>query len=160
MSNKSWKQALGQRRKVWVLVNRTAWYSPGSMNVSCRTVNSRIMTSVMLIVVIASLCFSVGEGLRLTPFPISTVIGVEARDTSLTIKASNQTSTHKYGPLDIPAQHQKRNKRQAVPLDFLVTENSYAIPTALRFSATREPADIVSVLLVCQSAGRSPPFVS
>lgn len=109
----------------------------------------------MLIVVIASLCFSVGEGLRLTPFPI-----VEARDTSSTIKPSNQVSNHQYGPLGVPAQHQKRNQRQAVALVFLVTENSYAVPTALHFPATCESTDIVSVLVVSQSAGRSPPFVS
>ena len=130
------------------------------MNVPCRAANSRIMTSVILIVVIASLCFSVGEGLRLTPFPISALVEVEARDTPLTIKTSGQISNHKYGPLDVPAQHQKRNKRQAVPLDFLPTANARAILIALHFSATPEPSNIVSVLVVSQSAGRAPPFVS
>ena len=114
----------------------------------------------MLIVVVASLCFSVSEGLRLTPFPISALVRVDTKDAPATIKASDQISNHKYGPLDVPTQHQKRNKRHAVPLDFLLTANSCANPTPLRFSATREHSDIVSVLVVSQSAGRAPPFVS
>ena len=88
------------------------------MNVSCRAENPRIKTSIILIVVIASLCFAVGEGLRLTPFPIASLIGVGATETPLSIKSADQFSSHKYGPLDVPTQHQKRNKRQAVPLDF------------------------------------------
>ena len=131
-----------------------------SMNVSARAANSRIKTSIILIVVIASLCFSVGEGLRLTPFPIASLTGVGATDTPLTTKSADHFSSHKYGPLDVPTQHQKRNKRHAVPLDFLPTANSCAIPIALYSSATREPSDIVSALVVSQSAGRAPPFVS
>jgi hypothetical protein len=130
------------------------------MNVSCHPANSRITTSVISIVVIAALCFSVGEGLRLTPFTIAPVIGVKASDTPLTTKTSDKISNHKYGPLDVPPHHQKRNKRHAVPLDFLLTANSYAIPPALRFSTTREPFDTVSTLVVSQSASRAPPFVS
>lgn len=115
-----------------------------------------MMTSVMLIVVIAALCFSVGEGLRLTPFPLA----LEAIDTQSNLKASDQISNHKYGPLDVPAQHQKRNKRQAIPLDFLVTEHSCSIQTALHFAGTCEPVVVVSVLARSQSFGRAPPFLS
>lgn len=113
------------------------------------------MPSVILIVVIAALCFSVGEGLRLTPFPLA----LEASDTQSN-QASDQISNHKYGPLDVPAQHQKRNKRQAIPLDFLVTEHSCSIQTALHFAGTCEPVVVVSVLTRSQSFGRAPPFVS
>ena len=115
------------------------------------------MTTAVLIVVIASLCFSVGEGLRLTPFPIS---ALEASDTPQTINPATQISNHKYGPLDIPTQQQKRNKRQAVPLDFLLTVNSCAVRPALHFSVTREPSEIDSVLVVSKSAGRAPPLVT
>lgn len=135
------------------------YFSP--MNVPCSAVASRTLTSVIMIVVIGSLCFSVGEGLRLTPFPISALIGVEARNTPLTAKAADQISNHKYGPLDVPAQNQKRNKRQAVPVDCPPASNTCEVPTAaLRSSATHEPFDIVSLLVVSQSAGRAPPFVS
>lgn len=77
------------------------------MNVSCRPTNTRIATPVITIVVIAALCFSVGEGLRLTPFSVSPLIGVEATDTPLTTKTSDKISNHKYGPLDVPPHHQK-----------------------------------------------------
>jgi hypothetical protein len=130
------------------------------MNVPSPAVPSRTMTSIILIVVIGSLCFSIGEGLRLTPFPISALIGVEARDTRLTAKATDQISNYKYGPLDVPAQNQKRNKRQAVPVDCSPTSNTCEVPTALHSSATHEPFEIVSVLVVSQCAGRAPPFVS
>ena len=62
------------------------------------------MSFAVLAVIIGSLCFSVGEGLRLTPFPVS----------SLTENSENDRS--KYGPLDVPAQPQKRSKRQALDL--------------------------------------------
>lgn len=130
------------------------------MNSSCRSVNSRAMASIILIVVVASLCFSVGEGLRLTPFPIAVLTGVEAGEASLTTEASCQASTHKYGPLDVPSPNQNRNKRQAAPLDFLPAANSCAIPDAVKFSVAREPSEIVSVLVMFQSAGRAPPVIS
>jgi hypothetical protein len=129
--------------------------------VPSRAVVSRInMTLVILIVVIGSLCFSVGEGLRLTPFPISDLIGIEASTTSETAKASDQISNYKYGPLDVPTQNQKRNKRQAVLFDSPPASHTCEIPTSLHSSATHEPFDIVSVLMVSPSAGRAPPLVS
>jgi len=135
-------------------------YFLASMNVPSRAMASKTVTSVILIVVIGSLCFSVGEGLRLTPFPISALIGVEPRNTALTAKAADQISNHKYGPLDVPTQNQKRNKRQAVPVDCPPTSNTCAAPTALHSSANHEPFEIVSVLVMSQSAGRAPPLVS
>ena len=135
-------------------------YFLASMNVPSRAMASKTVTSVILIVVIGALCFSVGEGLRLIPFPISALIGVEPRNTLLTLRVADQISNHKYGPLDVPTQNQKRNKRQAVPVDCPPTSNTCEAPTALHSSATREPFDIVSVLVVSQAAGRAPPFVS
>lgn len=130
------------------------------MKVFCRSADSRITTSVISIVVVVALCFSVGEGLQLTPFTISALIGAEAGDTRLTTKASNQISDHEHGPLDVPSQHQKRSKRHAAPLDFLLTAHSSAIPSTSRFSTTSEPSDIVSLLVVSRSASRAPPVVS
>lgn len=121
---------------------------------------SRNVTSVILIAVIASLCFSVGEGLRLTPFPVSALMKLESDRTSSTVKATNLISIHKYGPLDVPAQHQKRNKRQVVPLDSLLTATEYEIPSALHSFTTDVPSELVSFLVTSQSAGRAPPFIS
>ncbi len=109
------------------------------------------MTSIVWIAVITSLCFSVGEGLRLTPFPIS----------SSTAKPVEQISKHKYGPLDVPTQHSKRNKREAEPIDFLLPPTTRELAPAITFStAVLEHHEVVSVLVVSQFAGRAPPFVS
>jgi len=105
---------------------------------------------VVLIAIIASLCFSAGEGLRLTPFG----------QTSTTGKTVGQVSKHKYGPLDVPTQHQKRNKRHDVQLDFLLTPTTRETPAALQFAAAPEHHEVVSVLVVSQFSGRAPPFVS
>lgn len=129
------------------------------MKSSCRPANFRIAKPVISVLVIAALCFSVGEGLRLTPFTSSHLIGVEVTDTPLT-KTSDKISNHRYGPLYVPPHNQKRSKRDAVPLDVLLTANSYAIPSALRFSTSRESFDIISILVVSQSASRAPPFAS
>ena len=127
-----------------------------SMNVPTRA-NSRTTASIILIVVIASLCFSVGEGLRLTPFPISALAELGEASTA---KPAGQVSNHKYGPLDVPSQHQKRSKRQAEPLDFLVMQTDCEVPTASHSSAAPVGVDIVSVRVVSQFAGRAPPFIS
>ncbi|HKR21895.1 MAG TPA: hypothetical protein VJS17_04830, partial [Pyrinomonadaceae bacterium] len=71
-----------------------------------------------------------------------------------------QVSNHKYGPLDVPTQHQKRNKREPVPLDFLLTPTTRETATALPFAVVPEHHDIASVLVVSQFAGRAPPFIS
>lgn len=120
------------------------------MNAPSRAVSSRIMPSIVLIAVIASLCFSIGEGLRLTPFPVS----------ASTAKPVEQLSKHKYGPLDVPTQHSKRTKRQAEPLDFLIAPVTREVAPALTFSTVIEQHEVASVLVVSQFAGRAPPFVS
>lgn len=109
------------------------------------------MTSIVWIAVISSLCFSVGEGLRLTPFPIWA---------SSTAKPVEQLSKHKYGPLDVPTQYVARNKRQAEPLDFLLSPTTREVAPTLTYSTVFERREIVSVLVVSQFAGRAPPFVS
>jgi hypothetical protein len=113
-----------------------------------------------MIVVIGSLCFSVGEGLRLTPFPISALIGVEASNAALPACAADQVSNHKYGPLDVPPQNQKRNKRQAAPIDCPPTSNTWEAPITLHSSVTHPPLEVISVLVVSQFGGRAPPVVS
>lgn len=117
------------------------------------------MPSVILILVIASLCFSVGEGLRLTPFPLSALTRTEAANVLLEAKA-DQISLHKYGPLNVPTQNQKRNKRQAIDFACPTIVSSREIANHLYQSADLEPLDIVSALFVSRPDGRAPPFVS
>ena len=118
------------------------------------------MPSVVVIEVIASLCFSVGEGLRLTPFPVSALTSAEPAIVLVEAKASDQISLYKYGPLDVRTQNQKRNKRQVVHFACPPTVGVREIPHYLSLSVARETFDKVSVRFVSRPAGRAPPFVS
>lgn len=118
------------------------------------------MPSVILIVVIASLCFSIGEGLRLTPFPISALTQVEEPNILLDARASHDTSLYKYGPLDVPTQTQKRSKRQAVDFACPPSGGAFEILTYRRPSCKRESVHLVSILFVSRPSGRAPPLVS
>src|SRR5262245_43995660 len=77
-----------------------------------RVMSSPLMSSVLSAVILGALCFSVGEGLRLTPFPVSNLAQTEGPHLSVT----TGISLSHYGPLDVPAQNQKRSKRQALDL--------------------------------------------
>src|SRR5262245_14546447 len=63
-----------------------------------------------LALIVVSLCFSVGEGLRLTPFPVSNLLQ-ESNGLSVA-KDTGGSKRSTYGPLDVPSQVQKRSKRQ------------------------------------------------
>ena len=137
------------------------WYpfcSP--MKSISRFTSSNLRLPVIVIGIIASLCFSVGEGLRLTPFPFSALTRAKAANIPLDAKSSLENSLHKYGPLDVPTHTQKRSKRQAV--DFACPPSAIvrALPTYLHLSSDHEPFLIGSVVFVARPAGRAPPFLS
>ena len=113
-----------------------------------------------MIGIIASLCLSVGEGLRLTPFRFSALPRVEAAKIPSDAKSSLENSVHKYGPLDLPTQIQKRSKRQAVEFVCPPSVAVRALPACLYPSSDHEPLLIVSVVCVARPAGRAPPFLS
>jgi len=98
--------------------------------------------------------------MRLTPFPISSRIDIEAKHTSSTVNTESQISNYRHGPLDVPTQHQRRSKREAAPLAFLLTPTECEVLVALQFSAVHEACESVSVLVISQSAGRAPPLLS
>jgi hypothetical protein len=114
----------------------------------------------MLAVVIAALCFSVGEGLQLTPFPLSSLATAKSADIQLTATASDQRTLHKYGPLDVPTQTQKRNKRQTVDIACGPAIGTQQISNHQFFSSAIESVDKASSLVVSLPAGRAPPLVS
>lgn len=121
-----------------------------------RAMNSPLILSVLTSVKIAALCFSVGEGLRLTPFPAPTFDDHGYAQLSVT-NAANKTSLSQYGPLDVPAQTQKRSKRQALQLAGpAVAGTRDFVPESLAVS-DRESLDVASVPSVPRPAGRAPP---
>ena len=112
-----------------------------------RVMSCRLTSSAVLAVIIGSLCFSVGEGLRLTPFHIS--------------ELTENAETSHYGPLDVPAQPQKRSKRQALDLacpDSEAAREVVVIPFSYLFDY--EAAGTGSLLFVPRPEGRAPPSFS
>ena len=122
--------------------------------------SSNLRRPIIVIGIMASLCFSVGEGLRLTPFPFSALTRAESAKIPLDAKSSLENSLHKYGPLDVPTQTQKRSKRQAVDFACPPSVAVRTLPTYLEPSSDHEPFLIVSVVFVARPAGRAPPFLS
>ncbi len=123
-----------------------------------RRTTSRFMHTTVLVGVIACLCFSVGEGLRLRPFPVSALAECEATNTQLHATASYELSLYKYGPLDVPARVQKSGKRQAVDYGNAPSQNSRELTVQqVLFSSADEPAGIVSLSFESHLSGRAPP---
>ena len=127
------------------------------MNNFSHTTGSRFVSAVVLAVIIGALCFSVGEGLRLTPFPVS----AQTEDGGAVVSSTfAEISLSQYGPLDVPARTQKRSKRYAV--DFAATGSPAVREVVLvaSFFSEHEAIDVASVLIVARPTGRAPPFVS
>lgn len=122
------------------------------------TLRSRSVSSIVLIVAITALCFSVGEGLRLTPFPVSQN-QVDPAKASSTGEAS-QFSAYTYGPLAAPAQPQKRSKRVAIEVSCPVSTYTHELLTSLHVSPEHESQAIGSVLLVAFPSDRAPPLTA
>lgn len=131
-------------------------YIDGSMKKLTRILSSPVMSSVLPAVILVALCFSVGEGLRLTPFPVSNL----AQSERTSVSVAGEISVSQYGPLNVPTQNQKRNKRQALDLAGPTAVGArYAAPelsAVLDFAATNS----ISVLSVTRPAGRAPPSLS
>lgn len=114
----------------------------------------------IVLCVLAGLCFSAGEGLRLTPIPVSAPAGVAATDERLNAAASRGASLHKYGPLDKPSQSQaqKRGKRQAPDCDCPPSQNTgQPNDDPLRDNGARVPAGFTSTPPLSEPADRAPP---
>ena len=122
-----------------------------------RTASCSVRTTV-LVGVIACLCFSVGEGLRLRPFPVSALAESEATNTQLNATASYEISLYKYGPLDVPTRVQKRGKRQLVDYGNAPSHNNRELPVQqVLLSSAGEPTGIVSLSFGSHLSGRAPP---
>src|ERR1700741_1696363 len=124
-----------------------------------RVTMSHQVSAVLMVVIVGSLCFSVGEGLRLTPFPVSNLLQVEEPDGLSVTKDDGGLKRSTYGPLDVPSQNPKRSKRQTT--DFgtqLPVESSPVV--AFVWHHSDESAQISSSRFVSRPAGRAPPSLS
>lgn len=107
----------------------------------------------LLIGIITSLCFSAGEGLRLTPFPADSVI-----ESLLGISGSCETSPTRYGPIDLPKPTQARSRHKAIDNDGL--SEPIAITPSLRIFELLlgEVSTVASLQLISRARDRAPPL--
>lgn len=124
-----------------------------------RVTNSFVITAALLAVIVGSLCFSVGEGLRLTPFPTTARSQTEDSSTVVNIKDTH-VSLSKYGPLDVPAQSQKRGKRNTVELASASPARRELVFTAVVATFKFEADDLNLQSHVGRPSGRAPPLNS
>jgi len=111
-------------------------------------------------VLIGSLCFSVGEGLRLTPFPVSALSQVTEIHGLEPAAEVGGSAPAKYGPLDVPSPIQKRNKRQTADFTFPPAVRASQFVIFRQYYSTVQSIQLRSSLLVSRPAGRAPPLVS
>ena len=129
------------------------------MKLFSRVTNSFVMTAGLLAVIVGSLCFSVGEGLRLTPFPVGELSQSSNSSTVVSVKDSH-VSLSKYGPLDVPAQNQKRGKRNTVELASASPAGKAQVFTVVVATFKHEANDLNLPLHIVRPSGRAPPLNS
>lgn len=138
------------------------YYCWPSMKAISNRSRSHLQRTALIVGVIACLCFSVGEGLRLTPFPVSLLtVSAAAPDILRSVIASPGISLHRYGPMDVPSKAQglKRGKRHTVDCEFPPFPNARKLPAnRTQRQIAKETVGLVSLLPTSQPADRAPPF--
>ena len=99
--------------------------------------------------VVACLCFSIGEGLRLVPFPVAVFTAGEGFSNA-------DDSLQRYGPLDVPARAQSRNKRQVVDYAFSLPARPFQ-PQRIIPSGYHASLDVHTIYTGSPPIGRAPP---
>jgi hypothetical protein len=136
------------------------------MKMFSRMTNSVRMDAALLAVIIGSLCFSAGEGMRLTPFPNPSLAPIHdsgelnGAGSINELSLANELSVAKYGPLDVPAQTQKRGKRQAVDLVSESVTGTRPVVNAIVYSFAYEADKPQRLSFIAPHSGRAPPFQS
>ena len=113
--------------------------------------------------VIACLCFSAGEGLRLTPLPAPPPAEDVASNLQADATLSRGASLNRNGPLDMPAQGQaqKRGKRQTLECECPPAGGAREVSFhPLRHSGVERLVVRASRLSISQPSGRAPPLTS
>ncbi|HKR13811.1 MAG TPA: hypothetical protein VJT15_17230 [Pyrinomonadaceae bacterium] len=123
------------------------------------TLRSRFVSSIVISLTLIALCFSVGEGLRLTPFPVSRDAQLDPASSPKTTRSS-QFYVQEYGPLAVPAQPQKRDKRFAIDLSGPVAAYSHELFTRRYSAFDYQPSTLVSALVVAFPSDRAPPLTA
>lgn len=115
-----------------------------------------------VIVVIACLCFSAGEGLRLTPLPALALGEISSSDLIVNTTLSRGSPQYLGGPLDRPAQVQvqKSSKRQLLDCECPPICDKGEIPFhPLPNLGASDRVDCASRIAEAQPPGRAPPLI-
>ena len=116
--------------------------------------------AIILIGVVACLCVSVGEGLRLTPFPMPSMASNEIAAGHSRIRTSAESSVPKYGPVYVPTRLQKGNKRQAVDYFYPPFQVNHALAvTRVSFRGGDQDDRVSSAHFSLSLADRAPPVL-
>ncbi|HEX5884403.1 MAG TPA: hypothetical protein VFY67_07640 [Pyrinomonadaceae bacterium] len=119
------------------------------------------MRTTVLIGVLAGLCFSVGEGLRLRPFPISSMTESGVAMAKSYFLASHESVSARYGPVYTPARVQNCNKREAVDYAYLPgRSNHVSTGYGIFFAAPDKTNRVACANFATSPSGRAPPFFS
>lgn len=133
------------------------------MNSSGRTVRETWARAVLVVGVVACLCFSAGEGLRLTPLPSLPPVEVGPTELQASVTLARAAHLNRTGPLDVPAQGQaqKRGKRQAPECECPPSVNARELPFQQSTPSGTDGQPVrASRLLVARPPGRAPPHAS
>lgn len=117
----------------------------------------------LVVGVVACLCFSVGEGLRLLPIPASTHGEPALPGCHYPVAAPGLHASSSYlsGPVSMPVPLQKRAKREQEPAELVLSRGDEERPAA-GFRPRREDGVLSYQLPDCGSPerGRAPPFTA
>jgi hypothetical protein len=114
--------------------------------------------AIIMVVTVACLCLSSGEGLRLRLFPVSELEETEATNRQLRARASNAIST-RCNPVTVSSRPLPRVKQQAVDHETPLAHSSRELTTHVFLSPiTGGDMDIVALFLGSRIPGRAPPF--
>ena len=120
-----------------------------------------LMRTTVLVGVLAGLCFSVGEGLRLRPFPISGIAVSGVTTVESHFQVSHKSLSARYGPVYTPTRVQSRNKREAVDYGYLPGRSNHVLTGhRIFFFAPDETNRVSSASFASSPSGRAPPFSS
>ena len=104
--------------------------------------------------VVVSLLFSVGEGLQLTPF----VAPDELKSSQSVVGSNPDTAFFAHGPIDVPVQFRKREKRDFIVLDLPPSSVVEGLPFR-RTPASSSNEPLFFQVLTFVTPGRAPPAV-
>lgn len=113
----------------------------------------------LLVCIVAALCFSAGEGLRLTPFPANNLAGNTLQEGQLGDRGTGETSTPKYGPIDLPKRTQARSKHKVFDVDCLSVPIAVSSPSRFyNLCDVSNPPKIASFQMISRARDRAPPL--